>query len=129
MQLSSLHQQLGDITTFVNEEMDLSIRYDILYISCNDEKIQLPKKTLLNDERTRLLGKRFRYYNTYQVPEAAFSCRPDYLLYPNESSDDSYTKADMIRFYYGKKLIRKRQDFHNTKKGKKRTIVCDGKYF
>lgn len=129
MQLSSLHQQLGDTITFVNEELDLSIRYDILYIKCNSRQPQLPKKTLLDDKRTRLLGKRFIYYNTYEVPKAVYSCRPDYLLYPEEKSDNSYTKANMLRFYYGKTLIKKRQDFHNTRSGKKRTIVCDGRYF
>lgn len=129
MQISSYHKQLGDSVSLAENEFDLSLKYDIIYICKNSKATKTPSRKLIDDPRTRLIGSGFKYFKIYELPRVIYCCRPDYLLYPQAENKTSYTNANFIRFYWKKELIEQRQDFHNAKKQMKRLIVWDGDEF
>lgn len=123
MQISSYHKQLGDSVSLAENEFDLSLKYDVIYICKNSKATKTPSRKMIDDPRTRLIGSGFKYFKTYELPKVVYCCRPDYLLYPQPENETSYTNANFIRFYWKKELIEQRQDFHNAKKQMKRLIV------
>lgn len=127
MRLSSYHKQKGDKINFITEEIHLNLAFDVLYITKELDITPMPNRKYIDDKRTILIGRGFKYYNTKELNAIITACRPDYLLYENKENN-SYTNANFITFYAGNKLIKKRQDWHNTKQNHKKTIVTD-KYF
>ena len=127
MQLSSYHKQKGDKINFVTQETHLTLAYDILYIAKEKDETPLPSRKFIDDSRTKLIGQGFKYLGAKTLNGVVAACRPDYLLYET-AERDQYANANFISFYAGTKLITKRQDFHNTKSHRKKTVVVD-KYF
>lgn len=127
MRLSSYHKQKGDKINFISQETHLTLLFDILYISRELDNTPMPSRKYIDDKRTKLIGKGFRYYGAKELNSIVTACRPDYLLYEIEETNQ-YTNANFITFYAGNKLIKSRQDWHNTKANRKKTIVTD-KYF
>ena len=124
MRISSYYKQKGYTICFIKDITDLNIKYEKIYIKKDLDETPYPSIQILNDSRTILLGKGFRYNNAKQLNAIITACRPDYLLYDVDERN-SYANANFITFYAGKTLIKKRQDFHNTLKYTKRTIVTD----
>lgn len=127
MKLSSYHKQKGDNINFVTDITQLNLIFDRLYIARESEQTEVPNIKILNDKRTFLLGNGFKYYGAKVINKVVASCRPDYLLY-NIDKKNPYANANFLQFYCGKELLIKRQDFHNTFKHHKKTLVVD-KYF
>ena len=123
MRLSSYHKQKGDKINFISQQTHLDLRYDIIYIACERDDVPKPDSKFIKDKRTVLLGRGFRLYNVKTIGAVVVACRPDYLLYPNMSG--AYANADFVTYYAGNQLIKSRQDWHNTKNGRKKTIVTD----
>ena len=67
MKLSSYHQQLGDTINFVRDEMDTTLACDKRYIFRENDDTPLPPRRLLDENKTILLGKGFKYYDVKQV--------------------------------------------------------------
>lgn len=127
MRLSSYHKQKGHTVALVDSMFDLQTNYDRLYLCGDIDSTPTPDKKILNDQRTIFLGKKFKYFDSKTLGAVITACRPDYLLYDiSDEKSNSYTKANFVTFYTadGTK-INKRQKWHNTKKGVKRTIVTD----
>lgn len=124
MQLSSYHKQKGDMVNFVTSEYHLSLAYDVLYMVRELEKTPMPPRKYIEDNKSKLIGQGFKYYDAKSINSVVRACRPDYLLYEVDT-ENQYTNANFISFYAGETLITKRQDFHNTKKNRKKTIVVD----
>lgn len=126
MKLSSFHKQMGDKTYFINDMSELSMSYDKLYVWGENTELPPIGHKLLNDKRTILFGKRFELCGAKQLGKTILACRPDYTLYDTYGSKNSYTKANFISFYTnGGERIERRQEWHNTNKGIKRTIITD----
>ena len=127
MHLSSFHKQRKDRVYFVGDMSELTMAYDKLYVFSESDSTPTLGSKILNDERTTLFGKRFELCGAKKLGPAIMGCRPDYLLYNsiNEKSS-SYLKAHFITFFTdaGERIIT-RQDWKNTNKGFKRTIVAD----
>ena len=124
MRLSSYYKQKGYSVSFIKDLTDLNIKYEKIYIKKDLDETPYPSINILNDNKTILLGKGFRYNQAKQLNAIITACRPDYLLYDIDERN-SYANANFITFYAGKTLIKTRQDFHNTLKYTKRTIVTD----
>lgn len=124
MRLSSYYKQKGYSVSFIKDLTDLNIKYEKIYIKKDLDETPYPSINILNDNKTVLLGKGFRYNQAKQLNAIITACRPDYLLYDIDEHN-SYANANFITFYAGKTLIKTRQDFHNTLKYTKRTIVTD----
>lgn len=124
--LSSFHKQRGDSVYFVGSMSDLTLKYDKLYICGESDSTPTVASKILNDKRTTLIGKKFELCGGKKLGSVIMGCRPDYLLYDVSDKDGSYAKANFVTFYTdnGEK-IQQRQDWKNTKKGVKRTIVTD----
>ena len=129
MRLSSYYKQKGYIINFITESFDLNIKYDKLYIFKENKTTPLPDAKYINDKNTILIGTGFEYLNSKSLGSVIIACRPDYLLYPAKKEIDSYYNANFITFYAGNKLIKNRQDFHNSKKYLKRTIITDKNFW
>ena len=54
MKVSSYHKQKGDIVNFIKNEFDITIDFDIMYVTKRDLNIQAPPISLLVDERVRV---------------------------------------------------------------------------
>ena len=129
MRISSFHKQLGHQVFLVNDMSELLMKYDKLYIWGESDSTPTVGHKILNDSRTTVFGKRFEFCNAKHIGKTIASCRPDYLLYDiQDNNKSSYAKANFITFYTdGGERIEKRQEWHNTKKGIKRTIITDDK--
>ena len=127
MKLSSFHKQRGDSVYFIGDMSELSLAYDRLYVFGESDSTPTISSKLLNDERTILFGKRFELCGAKKLGTVVSGCRPDYLLYDiQDQNSSSYAKANFVTFFTdtGNK-IQKLQEWKNTKKGVKRTIVTD----
>ena len=125
MKISSFHKQLGHQVYLINDISELHSPYDKLYIWGESDSIPTVSHKILNDKRTMLFGKRFEFCNRQYIGSVIAACRPDYLLY-NVDENSSYAKANFINFFTdGGEKVEKRQEWHNTKKGMKRTIITD----
>ena len=124
MRISSYHKQKGDQINFVEEISQASFLCDKMYIFKELEKTPLPERKFLDDIRTTLIGGGFSFLKHSRISSTVAACRPDYLLY-NTPERDAYANANFIGFYAGTELIKLRQDYHNTKKHHKKTLVVD----
>ena len=124
--LSSFHKQRKDTVYFVKDMSELTMKYDKIYICGDSDSTPTVNHTILNDKRTTLIGKKFELCGSKKLGSIIMGCRPDYLLYDVQDKDDSYKKANFITFFSdnGEKIVN-RQNWKNTKKGIKRTIVTD----
>lgn len=95
-----------------------------MYIARNDDTTEVPSRKLLDDDRVMLLGKGFQYYGAKSINAVVASCRPDYLLY-DINEHNPYANANFVQFYCGKSLLKQKQDYHNTFKHHKKTVVVD----
>lgn len=127
MRLSSYHKQKGDKINFISQQTHLDLRYDIMYIACERDDTEKPDNKYIKDKRTVLLGRGFRYYNVKTIGAIVVACRPDYLLYPHMNG--AYANADFVTYYAGDQLIKSRQDWHNTKNGRKKTVITDRNFW
>ena len=124
MKISSYHKQKGDKVILITDEHQLSISYDIIYISKESKLGKLPSRKILDDKRTILLGKGFEVFKTKEINSVITACRPDYLLYTIDEKD-KYGNANFISFYSNGKLVKNQQDYHNTARYKHFTIIAD----
>lgn len=124
VKLSSFHKQRKDSVYLVNDISELTLSYDKLYIFSDSDSTPTPSPKILNDPNTVLLGKRFELCGGKRLGSVIMGCRPDYLLY--DTQNDSYAKANFVTFFTdGGELIQQKQNWKNTKKGIKRTIITD----
>ena len=125
MRLSSFHKQKGNEVYLVNNEYDLTVNFGRLYIFRENEKTPVPPRKILDDARTSLMGKGFIFYGAKQISSVVTACRPDYLLYGLNNERSEYVNANFITFFNNQELIITRQDYHNTAKFRKKTLVTD----
>lgn len=127
MHLSSFHKQRKDQVYFVGDMSELTMAYDKLYVFSESDSTPTLGSKILNDERTTLFGKRFELCGAKKLGPTIMGCRPDYLLYNTISEkSNSYLKAHFITFFTDTgERITTRQNWKNTNKGFKRTIVAD----
>lgn len=124
VKLSSFHKQRKDSVYLVNDISELTLSYDKLYIFSDSDSTPTPSPKILNDPNTVLLGKRFELCGGKRLGSVIMGCRPDYLLY--DTQNDSYTKANFVTFFTDNgERIQQKQNWKNTKKGIKRTIITD----
>ena len=72
----------------------------------------LPPGDILDDYRTKLIGKEFEIFEDSQdIPLEAAVCRPDYSLY-NYDAPNEYNRASFVQFYHDGKLLKSMQDWH-----------------
>jgi len=129
MKLSSYHKQKGHLINFVTEEYHITMSYDIYYVIKEKPKTPKPPAIILHDNRSRLIGKSFKFLDNLWIPPAIISAvRPDYLLYP-EVERNSYYNANIVQFYHKGKLLTKKQPFENTIKHHKKTLVIDKEFW
>ena len=128
MKLSSYHQQLGDLVSFPQNEYELLLDYDKMYIIRESMDGTIPKKLPLRSEKVYLMGKFFKkYYSRYaedEFTDVIAACRPDYLLYPLKE-ENKMTKANIVQFYNGDKRLPKLQNFKNAYTKNQYTLVVD----
>ena len=124
MKLSSYHKQKGDSTFLISEAHHLSLAFDVLYIIKEQNNTPMPPRKLLDDNRTVLIGAALTMFKSKQLGKIIMACRPDYLLYETKEKD-KYGNANFVTFYAGTELILNRQDYHNTKRYQRFTIVAD----
>lgn len=127
MKLASYHSQLGDSVTFITEEYQLTGTHDILYLLRELRNTPLPPGDILDDYRTKLIGKEFEIFDDSQdIPLEAAVCRPDYNLYdygkPNE-----YDRASFVQFFHEDKLLKNVQDWHRA--NERLIIVVDPNFW
>lgn len=127
MKLSSFHKQKGDTVHLITTKEEIGLQFDKLYIARISDKTSMPSSKILNDKRVMLLGKGFQYYGAKTINAVVASCRPDYLLYDIDERNP-YANANFVQFYCGKQLLKQKQDWHNTFKYHKKTVVVDS-YF
>jgi hypothetical protein len=126
MRLSSFHKQRGDKVYFVGDMTELAMTYDKLYVFSSSDSTPMLSSKIMNDERTTLFGTKFALCGAKKLGTVIMSCRPDYLLYDiKDEKSNSYARANFITFFVGNDKIKRRQEWKNTKKGAKRTIVTD----
>ena len=128
MRLSSYHKQRGDKINFVTQDTHLTLPFDKMYITRENDNTPMPKRALLDDKRTVLLGRGFKMFGAKTLSPIVVACRPDYLLYPMNERNP-YVNANFITFYAGNQLVKTRQDWHNTKQYHKKTIVTDKNFW
>ena len=126
MKVSSYHKQKGDVVNFIKNEFDITIDFDIMYVTKRDLNIQAPPISLLVDERVRVWGPGFKYFTNYKLAPVIAATRPDYLLYPK---DDKLSRSDIVQFFdYNNNRLKKVQEFKNTFKNKN-TLVADESFW
>lgn len=132
MKLSSYHQQLGDLVSFPQNEYELLLDYDKMYIIRESMDGRIPKELPLRSEKVYLMGKFFKkYYARYaedQFTDVIAACRPDYLLYPLKE-ENKMTKANIVQFYNGDRRLAKIQNFQNTYQKNHFTLVVDDNFW
>lgn len=132
MKLSSYHQQLGDLVSFPQTEVELLLDYDKMYVVRESMSGKLPKQIPIRSEKVYLLGKFFsKYYARYAedaINDVVAACRPDYLLYPIKE-ENRMTKANIVQFYNGEKRLPKIQNFENAYQKAHYTLVVDERFW
>ena len=98
--------------------MDTTLACDKRYIFRENDDTPLPPRRLLDENKTILLGKGFKYYDVKQVSMVVAACRPDYLLYGLKKGS-IFENSNFLLFYHNGKRIPLSQDYHNTLKGRK----------
>lgn len=112
MKLASYHSQLGDSVTLITEEYQLTGTHDILYLLRELRNTPLPPGEILDDYRTKLIGKEFEIFDDVQeIPVGAAIARPDYSLY-TYAQPNQYDRASFVQFFHEGKLLKSVQDWH-----------------
>ena len=126
MKVASFHKQSGDNVFFVEEANDLLFDYDLIYVFRDMKNTKFPPLKILDSTKSRLCGKEFVYYEGYWKPDAVIAMtRPSYTLYPL-SDKNIYKGAHIIQLFYGKTLLKNKQDFTNfIAQSKKKSLVVD----
>ena len=126
MKIASFHKQSGDIIYFIAKEDDLLFDYDLIYVFRDKKNTSFPPLKILDSTKSRLCGDEFVYYEGYWKPDAKIAMvRPSYSLYPL-SDRNIYKGAHIIQLFYGKTLLKNKQDFTNfIKQSKKKSLVVD----
>lgn len=132
MKLSSYHQQLGDLVSFPQSELELLLDYDKMYVVRDKMSGKMPKQIPIRDEKVYLIGDYFgRFYSRYAgdlYNEVVAACRPDYLLYPIKE-ENKLTKANIAQFYHNGKRLERIQDFKNAYLKSHYTLVVDENFW
>lgn len=129
MKLSSYHKQKGHKINFITMDYHIPMSFDIFYIIKEKARTPKPPGHLLNDNRVKLIGKPFKFFdNAWSAPQIISAVRPDYLLYP-EVERNAYYNANIAQFYHKGKRLEKKQPFENTKKHHKKTLVIDKEFW
>lgn len=126
MKVSSYHKQSGDNVYFISTADDLLFDYDLIYVFKEKKNTKFPPLKILDSQKSRLVGKDFVYYDGYWEPDAVIAMvRPDYILYPL-SDRNIYKGAHVIQLFYGKTLLKNKQDFTNfIEQPKKKSLIVD----
>ena len=126
MKVSSYHKQSGDNVYFVSTADDLLFDYDLIYVFKEKKNTKFPPLKILDSQKSRLVGKDFVYYDGYWQTDAVIAMvRPDYILYPL-SDRNIYKGAHVIQLFYGKTLLKNKQDFTNfIEQPKKKSLIVD----
>lgn len=125
MRLSSYLKQKGHSINFVEDEAHLKMSFDEVYVFREREDVKGPPSRFLDSEHCYLIGKTFELFTQYtELPAVVTVTRPDYSLY-NYENLSAMSNSEYIEFFYKGTLLKKRQDFHNTIKGRKHLIVLD----
>lgn len=124
MKLSSYHKQKGDNTFLISKQHHLSLSYDMLYIVKEKSTTAMPPRKLIDDGRTVLIGDALKMFKCKDLGKVIMACRPDYLLYETPEKD-KYGNAHFVTFFANGELITNKQDYHNTKRNMRFTIVTD----
>lgn len=126
MKVASFHKQSGDNVYFVETADDLLFDYDLIYVFREMKHTKFPPLKILDSSRSRLCGEDFIYYQGYWVPDTKIAMtRPSYTIYPLNDKN-IYKGAHIIQLFYGKTLLRSKQDFTNfIEQSKKKSLVVD----
>lgn len=126
MKVASFHKQSGDNVYFVETADDLLFDYDLIYVFREMKHTKFPPLKILDSSRSRLCGEDFIYYEGYWVPDTKIAMtRPSYTIYPLNDKN-IYKGAHIIQLFYGKTLLRSKQDFTNfIEQSKKKSLVVD----
>jgi hypothetical protein len=125
MKISSFHKQQEDLVNFITEEFHINLPCDIYYIMRDKKETPRAPSKITDSNKTRLLGKGFKFFPNYYEPSAVIAAvRPDYLLYP-EQEKNAYYNANIAQFYHNGNLLKIKQPFQNTKSHHKKTLVID----
>lgn len=126
MKVASFHKQSGDNVYFVETADDLLFDYDLIYVFREIKHTKFPPLKILDSSRSRLCGEDFIYYEGYWVPDTKIAMtRPSYTIYPLNDKN-IYKGAHIIQLFYGKTLLRSKQDFTNfIEQSKKKSLVVD----
>lgn len=108
----------------MREEAHILMDFDLMFIFKATTAGKMPPRNIIDKENVFLVGEGFKFFKTFKLDKVIAGCRPDYLLYPEEEKNP-YTNANFINFYVEGQLIKTRQNFHNTKKHHKKTLVTD----
>ena len=126
MKVASFHKQSGDNVYFVERTEDLTFDYDLIYVFRDMKNTKFPPLKILDSTKSRLCGKEFIYYESYWQPDAAIAMtRPSYTIYPLNDKN-IYKGAHVIQLFYGKSILRNKQDFTNfIEQPRKKSLVVD----
>lgn len=131
MKISSFHKQKNDIVTLAQDSYDLTLDYDYMYVVReNISSGSIPESIDLLSEKVFLIGEGLKFYSRYKedIDEVMAACRPDYLLYPI-IKDNVMSRANIVQFFSGGKLLDVFQDYHNTYRNKHYTYVVDRNFW
>ena len=129
MKISSFYKQQNCIINFVMEESHINLSFDEYFIIREKASTPKPSGKLMDDQRSRLIGRTFRFFDNFWKPSPVISAvRPDYMLYP-ENENDAYYNANIAQFYHEGKRLLKKQPFENTKSFHKKTLVIDKEFW
>ena len=105
MKLSSYFKQSGHKVSLVVRVTNPS-SYDRIIIAKELRTQYFPPLSLVNNERTSLIGKAFRKHPKYwELPKQVYQARPDYNLYEFEFPSE-HTEASFINLTYKGELLR-----------------------
>jgi hypothetical protein len=126
MKVTSFHKQSGDNVYFIESTEDLTFDYDLIYVFRDMKNTNFPPLKILDSPKSRLCGKEFIYYQGYWEPDASIAMtRPSYTIYPL-SNKNIYKGAHVIQLFYGKSILRNKQDFTNfIEQPRKKSLVVD----
>jgi hypothetical protein len=129
MKISSFYKQKNCIVNFVTEDFHINLSYDEYFIIREKTATPKPPGKLIDDKRSRLIGKTFKFFDNFWKPTSVISAvRPDYMLYP-ENEKDAYYNANIAQFYHEGKKLKVKQPFENTKNHHKKTLVIDKEFW
>jgi len=125
MKLSSYLKQKGYVINFVENEIHLKMKFDKAYVFRERNDVLNPPSSYLLHEETVLIGDSFKYFTKHgELPSVVAVIRPDYQLY-NFDKMTTMTNANFIQFFHDGRLMKKRQDYHNTKPGVNKLVIMD----